>query len=603
MKIKERWLEHYKYILSLIVIVAVPKLIIALISDPMQVTDEFGTLAAPAYLAGLDWSYMSGVVSYYGTGYHILFTPLFCITDNPFIIYKTILSSYVLLETVVAIIIYYLCNRYLIKEDKLFACLAAIAVVYLRATKVTSVSNEFAIFFIVWIVVLLLFELYNGINNKKRKCLLTFFLIGVLAYSLTIHTRNIAILALAVMVVFYVAFCQKKCIVSLPICGVMGVILFGVVQLYNTYIKEIVWMQNRKEEGLANSSAVNEIAKLDRILKLTDKDHMYAFLNTIVGQIDTVNIMTAGFFVFALILCIYVIFITVIKKKTKDWYIICGILAVFGLLGCLGILGMQAVTWLNVTKDAMDIGYGSNAAFFKSFTYVRYFEPFIGPAILMAIVYMHKKRVELVYIVSAIITVLGQIYWYRWIMPFIYNNITSARFYIPFTFGTYEQECTWLTYIPATCIMIVMVIFIGFLLKKRLISIIVFVLCGLMIYQYMYWGFSHENEWTVRGDAGYQLVSELEEVVELDTALIVPYKAMAYTYQFMLNRYHITMDMPAASDSALIFTNRMADVKYDEYIIEHGYTAYVLDDNEFFYVKEPEIIEIMDEWGYERLSL
>lgn len=608
MKERKIFRGNIKYLCILLCCTIIPKIFIALLQNPIQVSDEVGALVAPAYFAGLDWSDVAGRVSYYGTGYHFIFALLFKITSNPYVIYRAILISYVFIEALGGVIVFYLCEKHFVKDNPRLSCALGIMVVYLQYNKDTWITNEAPIFLLVWIVALLVIELYDAIENKKRKYWLSGILCLVLAYSLTIHTRMLFLYALVIVIVLYVLICKRKSLVAIPVCVIAGPLFYWVAQSYNGWIQNVAWMQYRTGAYLHNASAAEELGRLSNLAKLNTKLYWHSFLNTIVGQVNTANVMTIGIFMLALVLGLCVVF-RILKDKAEDkWLMNCGIFAVYGGIGCMGLLGLQAVLWLERAKQTMELGYGttvlnSSINYSRVFVYLRYFAPFMGPIVLMSMVYIYKKRIWNAYIASVVLTLIVQAYWLRYNMRILYNNIDAARVYIPFSLSNYTQKSDWWVYLPGTIILLIAIFIIGIMIKKNKIMMLTIMLSGVLIYQYMYYGIVHKSEWEHRANAGYELITALEQEIELKKELVVPYSAMAYTYQVMFSDYHIEMDLPSVTEDALIFTNRFNNYKFDEFLTDYGYVAYMLDDNEYLYVINEDIIAILDTWGYSRFTL
>lgn len=603
-------LKKYIKVFLWISVLIFPKMLIVLQQNPIRISDEVGTLAATAYFAGMDWSDIWGMVSYYGTGYHILFIPLFKITSDPYIIYRIILFSYVILETIVGIIVFFIIKRYFpyIKEE--YAFFISIIISYLQHSKVTWISNESVIFFLCWLTLYICLKLFENIDNTKNKTIYTIILCVILAYSLTVHTR-LAIMYIAILAVgLYVFVCTKKILIMPSIGCIMTIICTFVALNYNEWVQEIVWLQYRKTEYLHNANMSGNVSKILNIFKIFDKEYLIAFLDIIIGQLSTAAIMSCGIFILGSILSIIFIFKSINKKnRIEEIQIWVGIIAVFGIVCNYATLGAQSVLWLELAKETIDISkittiVDASHNFSRVFVYMRYFAPFMGIIVFIACIYIvGLKVIKGVYKMTYLLVLCGQVYWIEYILPILKSNITTATVYIPFSLSEYSQECSILVYIPASLILILVMGGIGRLTYKKRSKTILIILLISIIYQYMYYGLVHKNEWHNRADSGYQLVHKIENYIDLKDNIYVPYKAMAYTYQIMLFKHKINVGVPNDDiDQAMLFTNKYVlgenDYRYNEYISEKGYKSYKLDWNEFVYVKGDELIEIMETLGY-----
>ena len=110
-----------KYMLFVYLIALVPRVILSLYAIPMRVTsDELSTLAVAAHFAGYNWTESTSIAGYYGTGFSVLYTPLFLLIDDPVLLYRSLVFVQSMLISAVAPIAYYIMNKYFKIREKIY---------------------------------------------------------------------------------------------------------------------------------------------------------------------------------------------------------------------------------------------------------------------------------------------------------------------------------------------------------------------------------------------------------------------------------------------------------------------------------------------------
>ncbi len=608
--------DNYKQLAFIIVVTLLPKICIALSHYPIRVGDELGTIGVAAYFAGKDWSDIFGIVAYYGTGFHILLTPLFWIFSNPITLYHAILIIYVFLETCIGVIAYYVIKKYFNISDNRFAIIAAIIASYFLHNKATWISNEPVIALLTWCILLILLHLVSNINNKKIKALDTFVLICIMSYSLTVHLRTLIFFVALTGVTFLYYLLKKGWLINIPVAVVTGGVGYFLANSYNTYIQNVIWIANRTESGPLHNS--DTLSGMDNITKLLDPQYWHAWLNILFGQINTASIMSIGIICVAIILGIWVLVKACLLRfghysgKSEINFNYYFVIFIFFGICALGSLGGQSISWLQHAQDSINLGYGSfddpNTNFLRVFTYLRYFMPYTGPLILASLTKLYtkmdKKEEKWIWRSSIFFFFFLQFFWIRYVLPYLYKAISVATIYIPFSFSSYDTEAGWHTFLPATIIVSFLFILIFFLFKKKKKILAISIIMMAIIYQYLYYGIFYENDWYNRGDKAFEIISELEEIVDIGKDdIYVPYPAMAYTDQFLLMDYHIICDLPQEdTENVLLFTNRYIvgerDYQYNDLLLYEDYAWIKLDWNEYMYVKGEKYEEALTEAGY-----
>jgi len=575
-----------------------PKVFLSCMQNPIFVADECAMLAVPAYFADYNWSGLVSDFAYYGPGYHILFTPLFKLTNNPFFIYRTILCSYVLLQTFQGIIAYHILKKYFHIKNEYYLCISGLISTYFVLEKATRISNEIVLSLLTWILILILLKLYEVQDNKVKKNVYTIMVVIVLAYSITVHLRSIALTfaLVATIIIYYLV--RKKWIVSISAFILSGFIMFFIAISYNKFMQNLVWIVNENSGTLHNT---NVFSGVEFITKLFNPEYWQAWLGIILGQINTFSITSSGIIIVTIIICIYIILKTIFKRssafsKDKIENIDIYFIPAFFLIVCLIItLGGQSITWLQHAYNSLQLGYGSiddpNTNFARVFTYLRYFSSYTEPIIIIGLAAFYNEFAlsKKCWNWGGVAVSLLQVYWCIFLLPYVYKIKSIATVFIPFSFKDYVSPAGFSTYLPATLITLFVFFICRYLFFKNK-RIFVLCLVGIILFfQYAYYGIVHENEWYKRGDSGYDLIRELEAEVELPSQIYVPYPAMAYEYQVLLCDYEIICAFPEDDvENAIVFTNRYVtdkDYRYNEYLVERDYLYCRLDDNEYVYVK------------------
>ena len=135
-------------------------------------SDELGAIVSAAKFAGLDWNNVASKAGYYGFGYYGLFFPLFCCTDNPYIIYRVIAAINTLIKVCIIPLSFYIAKKYLaIKSEKMLyfvVCLMPLLRTYVDGT----ICNEYPLEVMFWVVALLCCKVIEYLSISSRRFLL-----------------------------------------------------------------------------------------------------------------------------------------------------------------------------------------------------------------------------------------------------------------------------------------------------------------------------------------------------------------------------------------------------------------------------------------------
>lgn len=589
------------YIFLVMLAVFIIKAGIALIQLPIQVKDEVDYLIPIAYLGGYRWDYAFEEAAYYGQGFTILLYPLIMLIKNPYILYKTILVVYAFIESFICLICFRITRDFLGMKNSA-SLLITLALSFWQLRRITQIGNESIILLMSWLTVFLLILLYQNRDNKRKKFLYTILLSFVLGYSYTIHNRMIVLyVVVAIMVVLLLITIRRfilslKAIIALPVLYVLANSVVSYFQ--DRLIKDLVG------EAVVHNSLTEVGGMLGNIKYLFEEFGLHAFLNTILGQMNTANVMSVGFFSFSTCVTFVVAYNVLIKKCHDDRSIIIAILVSYGFIGFYGMIISQAITWLSTTSYTLSLGVGpadtytlSNTS--RAFVYLRYAIPYSGPLLLGGFAYLRFNKHRRIMYVSLIVTLLLQLYWLLFVLPYLYNNKNNVASYIPFSLLSYEDKVTWTHYLPGTIISIIGAFIIYFFIIKKKTNYISAFLSIVLIFQYCYYGIVHVNESSHRADDGYEFIRTLEEEIDIGDRLIVTYPAQAFCYQFMNMDKNVVVEYND-NDEMIFCSNHNLYEIYDD-LIDKGYNCFVLGENcdEFVFINNQEINELVEHNGYD----
>lgn len=586
-----------KYVIIILILCIIPQCFVVMQQYPLLVGDDVGVISLPAFLSGRRWEDIWKVVAYYGGGYHILLTPLFLLTNNPLIIYRGTLLSYVLLEAIIALIVYYILRHYY-QCDEVYASALSVLSSYFTYAKPTYISNEIVLLLGLWLVILVIFKLLEYGNIKRKKILFSILLCFVSCYLITIHLRASALLIAIFFTIFLYYLLKKKSLTSPVVTAVCFPLFYLAAQIFNNVVKNTVWIADSSAE--INNS--NILGGIENVTKLFNIQYWHAWAAIFFGQLSTVSIMSIGILCPVFIWGLVVLYnfirkqenITKVKTSTA-------IIATLLVTSIIITLGGQSITWLEHAHDSINMGaYNSNddpnINFARVFTYLRYFSFYTNPLLIIGLVNLKKNtRVnhKIMKWGAALFCIL-QLFWVLFVFPYICNIRSAADVYIPFSLENYGiGEAGPKVYLPAVFICTIFFLLILFLFMRRKSSVGLIILCVFVVYQYIYYGTVHDNPWWNRGDGSYNLMSSYLNELPFDH-IYVPYQAMAYEFQFLFNDISVEISLPDDNaEEAVIFTNLypIDGEKYWTSFEEQGYHSIKIDENEYVFIKGEKYIQ------------
>lgn len=586
-----------------------PRIVICLNSQMgFWPSDEVATVSGAANLAGLDWSAVVSRAGYYGQGFYSLFAPVFYLTDDPFIIYRCMAVVCALIQGSVAYLAYYCFRRFFYINRRWILLIMSVGCSYMLNTEANILYNEHPYLLVTWLATIILLQLNENVDNKKKKAIWTILLIFVLGYSLTLHTRAWVLwMALVILVLVYY-YAYRKWLISLPVCFTLGALLIGAVLVYIGYVQRDIWLTDD------TGSLRNAGFKIN--FNLSSPTAVYAWFCIIIGQLNSAIYASIGGAVIGVVVLLVLICRVLGKKKAlpdnpydleKKYFV----LGTFFLVAIVFTIGGLSLNWLNGLTEAIENDYGNEAVAYKIFLYFRYMATYTGPLLLVTFSYLYhfKKTLKRFYKPATMVLVCLQACWFLFIVPYVHNypGYKSARLspYVLFLFG---NKINIVTFIGAAFFVFLAWFIMWNYLKKGKVLVPVAVISAFLVYHYISMSVCYVMPQQERRydkvDGGYEFVQKLEEKNIILSEIYAPAaventQCPYYYYQFYLNKYIICPSYPDATSEMPVVFYQKSD---NEILLAAGYTCYRLDKNECVYVNTESMIAVLEELGYKKVK-
>lgn len=573
-----------------------PRLFWSLQAIPLRtVSDELSTMNGAVFFSSQNWNAVVSKAGYYGFGMSILATPLMQWIKDPVMLYRALLVCTGVLESVAAVICFYLIKRVFGITDEKKALLMTVTISYITVVRTTVFYNEHMLMLISWCICLVLAKLVLTEEPKKRAMWTGFFGLLML-YALTVHARTTTYIFAAVLVIALYGLMYRKKLASLSVFGILIAGGYFVMKKGTKIYQSVVWSTT---EGVGNTR-VNIGGEKLSLLKTADG--IKACLFTIFGQINIASMISGGLLITALVMVILLI-----VRKGKEAFVLKTIQAdnaqerLYFVIGsffvlCTGMtIAAQSLTWIATAANALADGYGAKQYGTKAFTYLRYMMPYLQPLLMLVFVTMEKQkdlflscfRKSIKYIV------LIQGIWLAFILPYCYGNKQAGEEFICFALAD-RNTANAHTYLPATLVFIAMLLIFFWAGKKEKFQVIMVVLLVTAGYKYCYnaynWDISTQKGNEKRIDAVYEILGSgelgkeplTEKIYGLDLSGVDDHQVY-YMLQYYLPDYEVIPQYPPADEKeAILFTNRQEIT--DKEVLK-DYLCIELDSWEYLWVK------------------
>ena len=277
------------------------------------------------------------------------------------------------------------------------------------------------------------------------------------------------------------------------------------------------------------------------------------------------------------------------------------------LMAVIVTISGQSISWLGGVTNAMQ--YNGDADAFRALTYFRYYGAYIGPLLMIGIAYFyHKKEVfGKLYPAVCVITALLQGYWVLCILPYISEFNGSCWDFAPYSLTKgFEDPIRLRTYLPATLVVLLVLIVSYILYRKKKAHIILGLLCIMLVYCYCYNALYHEG---YRGQKNYSYVDDSVRLLKaLEQDGVLPDKLYVedasvegtgqqtkYLYQFCMLDQPVISELPPANEKEAVYLCQ--NPEEGKNLIKEGYLLGQVSEHEYIYVLGTELQEKIGENG------
>ena len=556
-------------------------------------SDELGAIVGAAYIAGCDWSGVISGCGYYGMGYYFLFAPLFMCTDDPLIIYRVILICNGVLKTLIVWVAFRIFTDFIVIGDSRVRLLLSMLCSFMYTARINSISNEYILELLIWIVLFLCCKVIKNHDNIKRKNAHAFLLLLTLAYGLLIHTRWVTVIIAVIIMFGVLSITYRKLFFPLwqvLIFAILYAIEKRIIELYQSF----VWQTG---ETLRNGSVT-----IEKGINIFDINTWKLWLDIIGGNMWAMTIFTGGFFAIAVVAVIYAVNYYVKAKERPNIFFICINIVMILCIGAT-IVGLMVSGWFSGMFPTFAEGKtGLDVYAYKGLTYLRYWEIYVPPVAGCSFAFLYEKKAGLtVTKISIVVVALLQIYFLNFLLPVLENNQSAFSPLFALGFFKLGDTINRNSYLCSIVLSImIMLIFCLCIWKKKNFFALFFLLC-FFLFQYSYTTINYDDKvqksMREKIDASVSLFSECEEqgisfsnIYGLSDEKTDNNWKLCYILQFHLNKQTVMSEKPKKFENEdLVITN-------DEDIMEDHPEAkeIQIDDDEYWYVFDENYFEKID---------
>ncbi len=499
--------------------------------------DEYSVAAIAAYINGYDWSSTVSTGGYYGYFQGLFYTPVFLLTDDPYVQYKLMVGINSVFMSFAPVIIYYL-SRKVFDVSKapaiLFSAICGLYPCYMLLTKYTW--NETLCNILPWVFLLVAYKALAS-ENKLHKQI--FSVLGglILVAGYATHGRMLALMAGGIVTVLIAFFFMKKKIFAFT--GFFASIAVGFVgdTLLKNFFQDKLWLVSELDK-----TPTNTIEKmLSRIFEM-DGETIGNLFRTLIGHFFYFICSTWGFGSICVILIIAAIVMyfkknAEIKKspqKAPAAYLSDNeaILAIFTFLvmGAVFVVSVAFKATSTVLDERMD-----------TLIYGRYTEVFYPVAIYTALLLIYRCKLTVMHSFGALgftaaINVLTNLF----VVPKVVagERMVSAMILgiAPMRYGEgikdLPTEDTFLKLIITNMTMIFIFVIIQLIVKERskLYRYFCFPLAALLLYTNIYGYTNYTIPQSKNAAAGARYMQEALDMMDGAADSVVCYAVAKERY-------------------------------------------------------------------------
>lgn len=418
--------------------------------------DEYGYWAAGAYFAGMDWSEVTTLNSYYSYGYGFLLTLILYVAPDMIWAYK----AAIVLNTVMVLSSFFL----LIKiSEKLFSriqkkysiLLCGCVVLYSNVVfQAQTTQAEILLFFLFCLMVYILLKFLE--TGSLFSGLLTSV---ISAYMFMVHMRCIAIWVawiITVLLLFGKKQYHKGCILLILILGILllwaGLMMKNVIK-ENAYLTSLAEEKVGEEELAVVENNTNEFSgQVENIKRLFTMEGLKQFIVGYLGKIYYLCVSTFLIIFWAvryLVLCIKDFFMENRKDQTVQRS---AFFSFFLLLSLILTVAVSALFMITVYRQ-------------DNLVYGRYNEHILGPFLLIGLMELTKEQEKISRHISFIEILIFMTVLMHWTM----ENLEAQALYDNNVVGIYYWADSLIPNVgadnfvlPVSCMIIVIYLLLRF---------------------------------------------------------------------------------------------------------------------------------------------
>lgn len=499
--------------------------------------DEYSVAAIAAYINGYDWSSTVSTGGYYGYFQGLFYTPVFLLTDDPYMQYKLMIGINSLFMSFAPAIIYYL-SRKMFNVSKLasilFSAICGLYPCYMLLTKYTW--NETLCNIMPWFFLLVAYKALDC-DTVWKKQLLSVLGGFILVAGYATHGRMLALMAGGIVTVLLVFFLMKKKVFAFTGFFVTIVAGFFADMLLKDFFQDKLWLVNQLDK-----TPTNTIEKMISRIFSMDGETIGNLVRALVGHFFYFITSTWGFGAICVVLIIAAIVSffrrrAAIKKypeKELEVYFSDkeAILSIFAFLvmGAVFVVSVAFKATSTVLDDRMD-----------TLIYGRYTEVFYPIAIYAAFMLIYRRKLTVVHSFgalgfAAVINVLTKLI----VAPKVVagERMVSAMILgiAPMRYGEAIKDLiteeTFLKLIITNMSMLFIFIIIQLMQKKgsELYKFFTFPLAALFIYTNIYGYMNYTAPQSKSASAGARYMNEAISMIDDCTDSIVCYAVAKERY-------------------------------------------------------------------------
>ena len=541
--------------------------------------DDISMMILPAKLAGYNWPNVLDIAMYYGTGYYVLFTPLFACINDPIVLYNVIIDINIAVVALCGVLLHYLLCGVLEYKDKWCAAIVSIVSVMIAYFDMGSgLTNEMPILLLSILLMILVGQFVKTVSVGKR-IFIAIVAIVLSVYSMTIHSRNIVLAVALFGVVFLMILLQNKNDDNRYFAMLCMVEFLGFSYLMYKFVPELiasgVYSASEESGTMWNQEITMRASTFD-----------FEFINN-VWTLFVGNVVASIKNTYGLILVSYILMIklawTYIKllfnipqkgkgrteeeifqsKAVEYVFVFSAVCYVLGLLG------------LSVTWAGMPRGTG----------YWRYYGTYSSGMIAVSFMYMVQNKLALNKIKkrTSILTAVLLCCFFVWVLPFLNDT---------------EYLDTWFVYscfesiggVPGFLLtVLVFVVGIAIIFWTRSKPVLWFAVCFFAIQTISEFGGGHLTsiEANSKCDTGYKLIQELEKTQSYNAVYFTGSDSAYMAYQYMMLDKPVFRGVPGDAEGVLVFSNLKNAIE------SGGWYRVKIDSNEYVYSRDPEMLEMI----------